>query len=120
MVTYEQIKELCEQKGVTITQCERDCGFSKGSLSKIEKSKPNGKRLQILADYFGISIDYLMNGSNADGYYYDRQAAALAQEIYQNHELHLLFDAAKDSSPEELRKFYDMILIMKRKENHED
>ena len=116
MITYAQIKHLCEQKGVTVSQCERDCGFSKGSLSKIEKSKPNGKRLQILADYFDVSIDYLMTGEDSNSYYYDRKTAELAQELYQNKDLHMLFDLTRDSSPEELKKFYDMITIMKRNE----
>ena len=120
MITYEKIKELCEKKGVTITQCERECGFSKGSISKIEKSKPNGKRLQTLADYFGVSMEFLMTGENMDGYYYDKNTAELAQELYQNKELHMLFDEVRDASAEELMDFYQMVLLMKKKERHED
>lgn len=116
MITYDKIKELCEQKGVTITQCERDCGFSKGSISKIEKSKPNSKRLQILADYFGVSMDFMMTGENSDGYYYDKETAELAQQIYQDKEMHMLFDAVRGSSAEEIKDFRDMILLMKRRE----
>ena len=120
MITYEKIKEMCEKKGVSISQCERDCGFSKGSISKIEKNRPNSKRLQALADYFGVTMDFIMTGENPDGYYYDRETAEVAQEIYQNKELHMLFDAARDSTPDELRKFAEMILLLKRKENHEE
>lgn len=120
MITYEKIKELCEKKGVTISQCERDCGFSKGSLSKIEKNKPNAKRLQTLADYFGVSMEYIMTGEEPQGYYYDPETAKLAQEIYQNPELHMLFDASRDAKPEDLKTFYEMILMLKRKEYNED
>ena len=120
MITYEKVKELCEKKGVTITQCERECGFSKGSLSKIEKSRPNGKRLQTLADYFGVSMEFLMTGENQDGYYYDRETAELAQEIYQNNELHMLFDEVRGASSEELRNFHQMVLLMKKKERNEN
>lgn len=120
MITYDKIKELCEQKGVTVTQCERDCGFSKGSISKIEKSKPSSKRLQILADYFGVSMEFMMTGENSDGYYYDKESAEIAQEIYQNKDLHMLFNMTRDAKPEELRDFAQMLLLLKKREKYED
>lgn len=117
MLTYERIKDLCEKKGVTVAQCERDCGFSKGSLCKIEKSKPNLKRLEALARYFGISTDMLIGGENESGYYFDKSTAELAQQIYQNPDLHMLFNATKDASPNELKMFYNMVMVMKKREN---
>ncbi len=119
MISYEKIKELCENKGVTVSQCERDCGFSKGSLCKIEKSKPNAKRLMALSVYFGISMDALVNGQDAD-YYVDQASKEIAEQIYKNRELHLLFDAAQDVSPNDLIKVRDILLVLKRNESRED
>lgn len=64
MLTYEQIKQLCKSKGVTVTQAERECGFSKGSLCKIETNRPNSKRVETLAKYFGISVEAIMYGDS--------------------------------------------------------
>lgn len=62
MLTYETIKMLCKTKGVTITGTEKELGFSRGSLCKIDTSKPSMEKVQKLADYFGVSVDYLLSG----------------------------------------------------------
>lgn len=36
-------------------------------------------------------------------YYINPETAAIAQDIFENKELRLLFDAARDAAPEELR-----------------
>lgn len=54
------IKKLCEDKGITVSQLERDLEFSRGSLYKINTSEPSAKKLQKIADYFNVSTDYLL------------------------------------------------------------
>ena len=121
MGIYDNIQNVAKKKGISINKMEKDLGLPRGSMYKYNKSIPNSEKIMMIAEYLGCSTEELLYGEEADGgYYHDRKTAEIAEEIYQNHELHLLFDAARDSSPEELRKFYDMILIIKRKENHED
>lgn len=62
MTLKDRIKELCEKNGVTMNKLESDCGFGRGYVSKLEKSTPNSQKLQKIADYFNISLDYLMTG----------------------------------------------------------
>ena len=38
-------------------------------------------------------------------------------DIYENQELHILFNAARDSSPEDLLTVYTMLLALKKKEH---
>lgn len=57
MSKYERIKELCKDRGVTITGLEKELGFARGSLSKIDKNKPSYERLEKLANYFGVPIE---------------------------------------------------------------
>ena len=63
---YERIKELCSVKGTNITALERELGFAKGSLCKIDKNKPSGEKLQKIADYFNISIEFLKTGKEKE------------------------------------------------------
>lgn len=56
MITYQDIKRLCKEKGVTITGAEKALGFAKGSLCKIETSKPSMERVKKISDYFNIPI----------------------------------------------------------------
>lgn len=51
---FEQIKKLCEIKGISIKQLERELGFGNGSLVKAKSIK--AERLKLIADYFGVSI----------------------------------------------------------------
>lgn len=62
----------------------------------------------------------LLSGEMTEGYYLDSQTAKIAQEIVENKELALLFDAARDASPEDLQTTHQMLLALKRKERHED
>lgn len=56
----ERVKELCKMKGVSMNTAEKEIGVAKGYISKLGKSNPNMTTLQKIADYFGVSIDYLM------------------------------------------------------------
>lgn len=62
MGTYDRIKELCKKKNLTITGTEKALGFARGSLCKIDTNKPSMEKVQKLADYFDVTIDYLMTG----------------------------------------------------------
>lgn len=121
MDCYDRIKDLCDRNGIAVTALEAQLGFGRGSIGKMRSAKSvSAERVRKIADYFGVSTEYLLTGENADGYYYDAETAALAQEIYQNPELHMLLDAARDSSASDIKAFYDMVLLMKRRERHED
>lgn len=63
MPMYDRIKLLCKQKGVTVTGTEKELGFARGSLCKVDTNKPSMERVNKLADYFGVSVEYLMTGS---------------------------------------------------------
>ncbi len=57
-----RIKELCRQKGISMNALESDLGFGKGYISKLGKSTPNVLKIQKIADYFDVTVDYLMTG----------------------------------------------------------
>lgn len=61
---YERIKELCKKNKLTITALERELGFAKGSICKMETHKPSYERLDKIASRFNVSIEYLL-GSNS-------------------------------------------------------
>lgn len=66
MSTYEVIKQLCDEHGIALTALEKELGFSRGSLGKLKSGGTSAKRLQKIADYFGVSINYLMNGETTE------------------------------------------------------
>lgn len=58
----ERVKQLCKEKGVSMNVAEAEIGLAKGYISKLGKSNPNAKTLQKIADYFDVSINYLIDG----------------------------------------------------------
>lgn len=59
----ERVKDLCEKNGTSMNQVEMELGFGKGYLSKLGKSTPNTKKIQLIANHFGVSLDYLLSGA---------------------------------------------------------
>lgn len=64
----ERINKLIAQYGggLTITELERRLGFSRGSIAKWDISLPNIERVDKVAKFFGVSIDYLQNGAEKE------------------------------------------------------
>lgn len=82
---YDIFKQLCEDKGITPTKASVEIGFSKGSVSYWKKrynegndAKPDSYTAAKIADYFGVSVDYLL-GRTDDPVDYDTNGDALAE-----------------------------------------
>lgn len=63
MLTYETIKKLCKENGITVTGLEKELGFARGSLCKVDTNKPSMEKVQKLALFFNVSVDFLMTGT---------------------------------------------------------
>lgn len=70
MNTYEIIKELAKEKKISIRQLEKDFGYSNGYIGSWKRQTPNSAELSRLADYFNVSVDYLL-GRTEKKHYYD-------------------------------------------------
>ena len=64
MTVFERIEELRKAKNVSQGKLEKELGFSNGSISKWRNSTPTYERLQKVAEYFGVSVEYLMTGES--------------------------------------------------------
>lgn len=116
---YEIFERLCKERGVTPYRVSEATGIRTSSLSgwKAGKFTPKQEKLKKIADYFGVSIEYLMTGEepeDKEGYYINPDTADMAQQIYENKDLRLLFDVAKDVTPEQLKLLHDLALSWKK------
>lgn len=60
----DRIKELANQRKVSVAELERALGFGNGSISKWNKQSPSTEKLKQVADYFQVSLDYLVGRSD--------------------------------------------------------
>ena len=122
---YEVFEQLLQKFGVTAYQVSKATGISQSTISnwKTRRNLIRGDKAQKIADYFGVSVDYLMTGKEKEGgekYYLNEETAEMAQALFENKDLRVLFDAAKDASPEDLKTTNDMHMALKRKERGEN
>lgn len=59
MSLVKRIELLCDEHGTTFAGVERDCGLSNGSIRRWDTNTPSTDKLQKVADYFNVSLDYL-------------------------------------------------------------
>lgn len=55
-----RIKDLCKEKGISHRRLEQELGLGNGAISKWIKSSPSSDIVEKLADYFNVSVDYLL------------------------------------------------------------
>lgn len=63
---FDRIELLRKDRGISQGKLEKELGFSNGSISKWKQSTPNPERLKKLAEYFGVSFDYLITGEEKE------------------------------------------------------
>ncbi|HDP1317309.1 TPA: helix-turn-helix transcriptional regulator [Enterococcus faecalis] len=60
MDLYEKIKLLASEKKMSIRQLEETLGFGNGVINRWRKNTPGSDKLKKVADYFNVSVDYLL------------------------------------------------------------
>lgn len=63
LYTFEKIKELSKKRGLSLNQLEEKLGYSRNTLYSLKRQNVSTKRLQEIADYLDVSVDYLLGKS---------------------------------------------------------
>ena len=122
---YEIFEQLLQSYGITAYKFCKDTKISQSTISTWKKKGNliNGEMAKVIADYFGVSVDYLMTGKEKEGgekYYLNDETAEIAQEIFENKNLRMLFDVSRKASPERLKAYYNMIRELEKQEHNSE
>ena len=61
----DRIKLACEEKGIkNFTQLELLCGITPKSIRRWDENTPSVDRVNIVANYLGVSVDYLIGNTD--------------------------------------------------------
>ncbi len=73
---YEIFLKLLEEKGVSAYKVGKATGIAGSTFTdwKTGRSAPKQDKLQKIADYFGVTLDYLMTGEEQNSPYSDDMA----------------------------------------------
>lgn len=61
---YLRVKSLCEQRHIAIRTLEISLGFGMSTIKKWSESSPSVDKIIKVADYFGVSTDYLLGATD--------------------------------------------------------
>lgn len=60
MDLFDRVKTLCDQRGITVAEMERNSGLGERSTYNWKRTSPTTDKLQKVADYFDVSVDFLL------------------------------------------------------------
>lgn len=118
MEWFERIKMLRKQKGWSQDTLAQKAGYTDRSMiSKIEKGCVDLQRSQLIkfAEVLGTTASELIGESSSgeiEGYYTSDTLEA-AQKLFEDRDMRILFDAARDSRPEDLQMAADLLKRLK-------
>ncbi|MCT3084484.1 XRE family transcriptional regulator [Lactococcus lactis] len=65
MTISERIKELADKQGKPLQKVSEDLGFGVNYLYRLKNQQPTAEKLTLIADYFNVSVDYLLGRAEA-------------------------------------------------------
>lgn len=65
MTLKERIQLICKERKIPIYKVEDDLNFSRGYISKLNQSNPNSGKILMIAEYLGVTPNYLLTGKEA-------------------------------------------------------
>lgn len=93
------------------------------SLWESDKRTPNAEMLQKIANFFDVSVDYLLIGKpniTNDSYYYDTEVAELAEQIKNDPELRILLDAKRNLSKQDMKAIINITKSLLQRERGDE
>lgn len=123
MTIGDRIRKTREEKGISQDELAQIIGYkSKTSIHKVEQGITDLplSKVNEFATALNVTPAYLMGWEDeieeneADHYYLNPETRKLAQEIYENPDLRILFDASRNLSPEDINMVTNMIKRFKK------
>lgn len=110
---YDNFLRICKEHGISPSRAAEACGINRSNVSnwKANGYTPRSDVLNKIADYFGVSVDYLLGNEQKKELPddTDSELAELLEDFKTNPELRTLFSLGKNASPEDLRTMINVI-----------
>lgn len=112
---YLRVKELATQRKVSLAQIERDLNFSNGIISTWKNRNASQDKIESLANYFGVTTDYLLGKTNTPQYVSnDIKNTGLFRKAVKDNELSVSEQESLAEDMNEYLKFRAELLRKKR------
>lgn len=102
MTVFERIKKLANNQGKGVSKVALELGFSENLFYRWKNSEPKARDLEKVADYFDVSVDYLL-GRTDDPHF---NPATVDEEDDYEQELIMMFRKGEKEVAPEKRDLY--------------
>lgn len=111
MSLLSRIQILREENGnISINKLEKEAGLSRGSMSKWDDHAPSPDKLQKVANYFNVSISYLIGET-------DSKEPPTNQDITFDDFTYALHNETKELSEEKKQQLLEMARFFKQQQD---
>lgn len=116
---FDRFRDLCDQKGISTYKAATEIGLNRGAVNKWKNgSVPNGQTLAKMAEFFGVTTDYLLGDSEQkekpliNG---DEELTEYLELLKTRPEMRMLFQISKDATKEDVEKAVRIIEALRNK-----
>lgn len=81
MNLYENIKKVAKEKGYTVNSLEKELGYARSYLSKFKTTDPGTSKTREIAEFLGVSTDYLITGGETSFDKFSQANAILISKV---------------------------------------
>lgn len=118
----KNLKRLAYESDKSPAEIAKALGINKSTLSSWMNGHriPKMDKIDMLCNYFGCDREDIMEEYDPyrkKAYYFDKETGDKAQELFENKDLRILFDAARDSKPEDLQMAAELLERLKGTNN---
>ena len=105
---YEIFERLLQERGVTAYRVSRETGSATATLTdwKMGRSTPKADKLQRIAEYFGVSLTFLLGQ--------EEQPVAVPSSLTLDDFSYALYREAQELTEENKQKLLEMARIFKK------
>ena len=101
----DRVKKLAEIRGVGLPKIESELGFGNGTIVKWDKNAASAEKLAMVAEYFNVSVDYLLGRDPIEM----DDVMMIREQLRRRPEMKMLFDASKGATAEQILAVAEMI-----------
>lgn len=115
------LRSLRIREDLTQEELAKKLNVTRSTIGMYETGErtPTLETLEKYADYFNVDMNYI-TGRTEKEYYHDLQTKQIAQEIFENKDLRVLFDASRGATPEDLKIVKDLLTQLINRERRND
>lgn len=113
----ERLKDLRTKRGYSQQDLAKKLGISKSTISMLEvgSRQPSKEMMELIADYFNVTLDYLMGKDDVSFYYFTPEQSDLLVKLSADEDLYALVEKMVNGSGEQRERIKQMLKLMEIK-----